>query len=178
MLRIPHLAHGLAVALLAASALAQAPAAPVRIELTSPADVPTGTTTLVSHDISQWTCLQRMPSSVVVPVNTRLSDRAEATRAPAVEDVSAWFELAGTAGAPEIDVALERVEQVWDVTPVGIGEGIAFRIFCRVVVAVTPRADTDAADATDRVATAEVTVRNLGDHEFTLSYPLRVVPER
>jgi hypothetical protein len=177
MLRIPHLAHGLAATLLAAAALAQAPAAPVRIELVSPADVPTDTTTLVSHDVSQWTCLRRMPSSVVVPVNTRLSDQAEATRAPAVEDVSAWFELAGTAGAPELDVALERVEQVWDVTPVGIGEGVAFRIYCRVVVAVTPRGDADAADGTERLATAEVTVRNLGEHEFTVSYPLRVVHE-
>lgn len=41
------------------------------------------------------------------------------------------------AGAPEIEVALERVEQIWDVTEVGAG-GLAFRVFCRVVLAVTP----------------------------------------
>lgn len=177
MLRITNLARIVAIALLTASALAQSPSAPVRIERTSPADVPAGTTTLVSHDVSQWTCLQRMPSSVVVPVNVRLSDRAERTREPAVEDVSAWFELASASGTPEIGLALERVDQVWDVTPVGAG-GIAFRIFCRVVLAVTPGSDADASPATQRVWTAEVTLRNLGGHAFTLAYPLRVVTER
>ena len=177
MLRSTNLARVLAVALVAAFAYAQSPADPVRIERTSPADVRAGTTTLVSHDVSQWTCLQRMPSSVVVPVNVRMSDRAETTREPAVEDVSTWFELAGTAGAPEIDVALERVDQVWDVTPVGAGAGFAYRIFCRVVLAVTPEGERDSA-ASQRLATVEVTVRNLGGHAFTLRYPLRVVPDR
>jgi hypothetical protein len=177
MFAFPRLAAPCAVALLAAFALAQSPADPVRIERTSPADVPAGTTTLVSHNVSPWTCLMRMPSAVVVPVNVRMSDRAEATREPAVEDVSDWFELAGTSGAPEIDLALERVDQVWDVTPVGAegARGFAFRVFCRVVLAVTPRVN---AGASDRVATAEVTLRNLGGHTFASSYPLRVVPER
>lgn len=171
------LAALLAVALLPAFAPAQSSSDPMRIEPASPADVPAGTTTLVSRDVSQWTCLMRMPSAVVVPVNVRMSDRAETTREPAVEDVSAWFELAGTAGAPEIDVALERVDQVWDVTPVGAGAGYAYRIFCRVVLAVTPGGERDSA-ASQRLATIEVTVRNLGGHAFTLRYPLRVVPER
>ena len=177
MLRFTNLARVLAIALLTASALAQAPAAPVRLERTSPADVPAGTTTLVSHDVSQWICLRRMPSSVVVPVNVRMSDRAERTREPAVEDVSAWFELASSSGAPEIGLAMSRVDQVWDVTRVGAG-GIAFRVFCRVVLAVTPRSDAGASQPTPRVATAEVTLRNLGGHAFTLAYPLRVVTER
>jgi len=177
MLRFTNLARVLAVALLAAFALAQAPAAPVRLERTSPADVPASTTTLVSHDVSQWICLRRMPSSVVVPVNVRMSDRAERTREPAVEDVSAWFEIASASGTPEIGLALSRVDQVWDVTPVGAG-GIAFRVFCRVVLAVTPRSDAGASQPTPRVATAEVTLRNLGGHAFTLAYPLRVVTER
>jgi len=83
--------------------------------------------------------------------------------------------LADASGAPEVDIVLERVDQVWDVTPVGVGAGFAYRIFCRVVLAVTPGGDASAADG---VTTAEVTLRNLGGHEFTLSYPLRVVPER
>jgi len=151
------------------SAFAQAP---LRLELTPRAEVPAGTTTLVARDVSQWTCLQHMPSSTVVPVNVALSDRAEATRAPAQEDVTAWFELAEVAGAPSVDVTLERVDQIWDVTEVGAG-GIAFRIFCRVVVAVTPLGEADA--GTGRDVSVEVTVRNLGEHAFTLSYPLRVV---
>jgi len=151
------------------SAFAQAP---LRLELTPRAEVPAGTTTLVARDVSQWTCLQHMPSSTVVPVNVALSDRAEATRAPAAEDVTAWFELAEVAGVPSVDVTLERVDQIWDVTEVGAG-GIAFRIFCRVVVAVTPLGEADA--GTGRDVSVEVTVRNLGEHAFTLSYPLRVV---
>jgi hypothetical protein len=180
MPRITRLAQVLAVALLAAFALAQSPPDPVRVERTSPAETPTGTTTLVSHDVSQWTCLQRMPSSVVVPVNVRMSDRAEATREPAVEDVSDWFELAGTSGAPEIELALERVHQVWDVTRVGAegARGFAFRVFCRVVLAVTPSGDAEPAEASERLVDAEATLRNLGGHTFTLSYPLRVVSER
>jgi hypothetical protein len=169
-----------AVALVAAFALAQPPADPVRIERTSPADVPAGATTLVSRDVSQWTCLQRMPSSVVVPVNVRMSDQAEATREPAVEDVSAWFEPAATSGAPGIDVTLDRVEQVWDVTAVGApsARGFAYRVFCRVVVAVTPGGDARPSDASEDVVAAEVTLRNVGGHAFTLVYPLRVVPQR
>jgi hypothetical protein len=140
LLRSTNLARVHTVVLLAAFALAPSPADPVRIERTSPADVPVGTTTLVSHDVSQWTCLMRMPSAVVVPVNVRMSDRAEATR-------------------------------------VGAGEGFAYRIFCRVVLAVNPGSERGSA-AFQRLATVEVAVRNLGRHAFTLRFPLRVVPER
>lgn len=158
-------------------ALAQPPAEPVRLELTPRAELPAGTTTLVSHDVSQWVCLQRMPSSVVVPVNVRLSDRAEATREPASADVTDWFELAGHAGADGVDIVLERVDQIWDVTPVGAG-GIAFRIFCRVVLAMTPTDDDGSSDAAERSFTIVVTIRNLGGHSFARNYPVRVVPGR
>lgn len=157
MLRISNLARVVAVVLPVSPALAQSPAEPVRIERTSPADVRAGTTVLVSHDVSQWTCLQRMPSAVVVPVNVRMSDQAEATREPAVDDVSGWFDLAGTAGTPELEIALARVDQVWDVTPVGVGAGFAYRIFCRVVVTVTPIGASVPPDASGRVVVAEVT---------------------
>lgn len=166
------LVHTFAIALLvvAGGSLAQEP--PVRLELTPRAEVPAGEATLVARDVSQWTCLQRMPSATVVPVNVALSDRAEATRAPAAADVTAWFELAEVAGASGVEVALERVDQIWDVTEVGAG-GIAFRVFCRVVVAVTPTEGTDA--EAERDVPAELTLRNLGGYDFTLSFPLRVV---
>ncbi|MDZ7802088.1 MAG: hypothetical protein U5K81_15020 [Trueperaceae bacterium] len=122
--------------------------------------------------MSQWICLQRMPSSTVVPVNAALSDRAEETRAPAAEDVTAWFELVDVTGASGVEIALEGVDQIWDVTEVGAG-GMAFRVFCRVVVAVTPLEEADAEAGQD--LTAELTLRNLGGYAFTLSYPLRVV---
>lgn len=173
------LARLLAVVVLSngALALAQTPAEPVRLELVPRADLSVGSTTFVAHDVSQWVCLQTMPSSIVVPVNAQLSDRAETTREPAGVDVSEWFELAGVDGADGIDIALERVDQVWDVTPVGAG-GIAFRVFCRVVLAMTPADDADASGAAKRSMTAEVTLRNLGGHTFALNFPLRIASDR
>lgn len=158
--------------MVAGGSLAQEPA--VRLELTPRAEVPAGTTTLVARDVSQWICMQRMPSAVIVPVNVALSDRAEETRAPAAEDVTAWFQVVEVQGATGLDVALERVDQIWDVTEVGAG-GIAFRVFCRVVVAVTP---PDAANGeTGRDVDVELALRNLGEYAFSLAFPLRVVGE-
>lgn len=168
------LVHTFAILLLvvAGASLAQEPE--VRLELTPRAEVPAGTTTLVARDVSQWICMQSMPSAVIVPVNVALSDRAEETRAPAAEDVTAWFELAEVAGASGVDVTLERVDQIWDVTEVGAG-GIAFRVFCRVVVAVTlpDAANGEAGPDVD----VELTLRNLGEYAFPLSFPLRIVGE-
>ncbi len=102
--------HAFAIALLVIAGTSPAQGSPVRLELAPRAEVAAGETTLASRDVSQWTRMWRMPSATIVPVNVAPSDRAEATRAPAAEDV-----------------------------------------------------------------TAELTLRNLGGHAFTLSYPHRVV---
>lgn len=170
----------LLIVLPASLAVAQESVEPVRLEEVPRPEVPVDATTTVSRDVSQWVCLQRMPSSVVVPVNVRMSDLAESTLQPVREDVGAWFELAATTAPAEIGVVLERVDQVWDVTPVGAAgaQGYAFRVFCRVVLAVTPAGAALGPDASASDVTFEVTLRNLGAFEFVVPAAVRVVPAR
>lgn len=170
----------LLVALVASSGAAQEAQEPIRLEEVPLPEAVVGTTTTVSRDVSQWVCLQRMPSSIVVPVNLRMSDQAERTLQPVVQDVGAWFELVGTEAPAEIGVDLLRVDQVWDVTRVGASgaQGYAFRVFCRVVLAITPTEAALAGDAASADVTIDPTLRNLGGFEFAVPAGVRTVGPR